>query len=234
MAAINGTALGGGLELCLACHYRIALNDSGLKLGFPEINVGLFPGGGGTSKAPYLMGMQNALMYLLQGLEVRPEKALKDGLIHALANSPEELKTMAVNYILSGQADAIQPWDNKKHRRIPGGVLNSPAGFQVMMAATGNVRKITHGNYPAAGLILRTIHDGIDLPIDRALEIESPNFTNACQTKEARNMIPYGILRDSGCQKRKSKTFGPTGLQSQQTGSHWSRNDGNRNRLCFR
>lgn len=207
VAAINGTALGGGLELCLSCHYRIALNDSGLKLGFPEINVGLFPGGGGTSKSPYLMGMQNALMYLLQGLEVRPEKALKDGLIHALANTPEELKTMAVNYILSGQADAIQPWDNKKHK-IPGGGLNSPAGFQVMMAATGNVRKITHGNYPAAGLILRTIHDGIDLPIDRALEIEARNFTNACQTKEARNMIRTGFFGIQAAKKGKARPSG--------------------------
>lgn len=204
VAAINGTALGGGLELCLACHYRIALNDPGLKLGFPEINVGLFPGGGGTSKAPYLLGIQNALFYLLQGLEVRIDKALKDGLIHAVANSREEMEESARNYILSGQFDAIQPWDNKKYK-IPGGGMNTPAGFQVMMAATGNVRKITHGNYPAAGMILRTIHDGMELPIDRALEVEARYFTQACQTKEARNMIRTGFFGIQAAKKGKAR-----------------------------
>ncbi|NND33747.1 MAG: enoyl-CoA hydratase/isomerase family protein, partial [Saprospiraceae bacterium] len=78
VAAINGTALGGGMELCLTCHHRIALNNPKIKLGFPEVKVGLLPGGGGCVKAPRIMGIQNALMYMLQGIEARPPKALKD------------------------------------------------------------------------------------------------------------------------------------------------------------
>ena len=82
VAAINGTAMGGGLELCLTCHHRIVLNSPKIKLGFPEVKVGLLPGGGGVAKSPYLMGIQNALTYLLQGIEARPPKALKDGLVN--------------------------------------------------------------------------------------------------------------------------------------------------------
>ena len=91
MAAINGTALGGGLELCLSCHYRISLNSTKIKIGFPEIKAGIFPGAGGTSKSPYILGFQNSLMYILQGIEARPQKALNDGLIDLVVDSQEEM-----------------------------------------------------------------------------------------------------------------------------------------------
>ena len=99
VAAINGTAMGGGLELCLTCHHRIVLNNVKIKLGFPEAKVGLLPAGGGNSKVPYLLGIQNSLMYLLQGKEVRPAQALKDGLIDDLAESQEELIQKAKDWI---------------------------------------------------------------------------------------------------------------------------------------
>jgi len=148
VAAINGTALGGGLELCLACHHRIALNSTKIKIGFPEIKVGLFPGGGGTVKAPYLMGIQTSLMYLLQGIEARPPKALKDGLIDAVAETEEEMFAAAKTYILA-TPNPVQPWDNKKYK-IPGGNIWTPNGVQTMVGASGNVGKLTHGNYPSA------------------------------------------------------------------------------------
>ena len=97
VAAINGTALGGGFELCLTCHHRIGLNSPKIKMGFPEVNVGLLPGGGGTVKVPYLLGIQNGLTYLLQGVQARPDKALKDGLIDAVADTPEEMMAAAKN-----------------------------------------------------------------------------------------------------------------------------------------
>lgn len=206
VAAINGTALGGGFELCLCCHYRIALNEPTLKIGFPEINVGLFPGAGGTSRLPYLSGLQTALTYLLQGIEAKPDKALKDGLIHEIADSPEEMIEKARAFILNGK-EATQPWDNKKHT-IPNGGINSPSGYQIMMAATGNVRKLTHGNHPAATMILRTLHDGLDLPIDRALEIEARYFTYVCQTKEAKNMIKTGFFAIQAAKKGKDRPQG--------------------------
>ena len=203
VAAINGTALGGGLELCLACHHRIALNSTKIKIGFPEIKVGLFPGGGGTVKAPYLLGIQSALMYLLQGIEARPQKALKDGLIDAVAETQEEMMEAAKAFILATR-NPVQPWDNKKHK-IPGGGMWTPNGVQTMVGASGNVGKLTHGNYPSAQKIIKVIHDGIQIPVDRALEIEARYFTAAVQTPEAKNMIRTGFFGIQNAAKGKAR-----------------------------
>ncbi|MBX2878264.1 MAG: enoyl-CoA hydratase/isomerase family protein [Saprospiraceae bacterium] len=203
VAAINGTAMGGGLELCLACHHRIVLNNIKIKLGFPESKVGLLPGGGGTVKAPYLLGIQNALMYLLQGLEVRPPKALKDGLIDELAENQEELIAKAKDWI-KNNPKPVQAWDNKKHR-IPGGNIWTPNGMQVMMGAAGNLTKMTHGNYPAQRYILKVVHDGLQVPIDRALEIEARYFTKLVDSKEAKNMIRTGFMGIQAAKKGKAR-----------------------------
>ncbi len=203
VAAINGTCMGGGLELCLACHHRIVINSPKIKLGFPESKVGLLPGGGGTVKAPYLMGIQNALMYILQGKEVRPQQALKDGLINDLADSPEELIEKSKAWILNN-TEPVQPWDNKKHK-IPGGSFWSPKGVQTMMGAVGNISKMTHGNYPAQNYILKTVHDGLQVPIDRALEIEARYFAALTASKEAKNMIRTGFLGMQNAKKGKAR-----------------------------
>lgn len=216
VAAINGTALGGGMELCLCCHYRIAINDTKIKLGFPESKVGLLPGGGGTAKAPYIMGIQKGLMYLLQGTEARPEQALKDGLIDELAESAEELFAKAKKWIFENP-DPVQPWDNRKHR-IPGGGLWTPNGVQTMMGAVGNVTKMTHGNYPAQKYILSVVHDGLQVPIDRALEIEARYFTKVCQTKEAKNMIRTGFMGIQAARKGKARPEGEPHYQVNKLG----------------
>ena len=203
VAAINGTAMGGGLELCLICHHRIVLNNHRIKLGFPESKVGLLPGGGGTIKAPYLLGFQNALTYLLQGKEVRPQQALKDGLINDLADSPEELIEKAKTWI-NENPSPVQPWDNKKHR-IPGGGLWSPNGVQTMMGAAGNLTKMAHGNYPAQNHILKVIHDGMQVTVDRGLEIEARHFIKLLGSKEAKNMIRTGFVEMQKARKGKAR-----------------------------
>ncbi len=203
VAAINGTAMGGGLELCLVCHHRIVLNNPRIKLGFPESKVGLLPGGGGTVKAPYLMGIQNALMYLLQGKEVRPQQALKDGLVNDIAENQEELIEKAKAWILANPTP-VQPWDNKKHK-IPGGGFWSPNGVQTLMGAVGNVSKMTHGNYPAQNYILQVVHDGLQVPIDRALEVEARFFTKLLGSKEAKNMIRTGFMGMQAAKKGKAR-----------------------------
>lgn len=203
VAAINGTALGGGFELCLTCHHRIALSSPKIKMGFPEVKVGLLPGGGGTVKVPYLLGIQKGLTYLLQGVHARPDKALRDGLINAVVDTPEELMAAAKTWILENP-NSVQPWDNKKHR-IPGGGLMTPNGAQTMVGAIGNVRKLTHGNYPAAQYILSTVHDGLQVTIDRALEIEARYFTKVIQSKEAKNMIRTGFMGMQAAKKGKAR-----------------------------
>ncbi|MFK7926061.1 MAG: 3-hydroxyacyl-CoA dehydrogenase NAD-binding domain-containing protein [Bacteroidia bacterium] len=203
VAAINGTALGGGMELALTCHHRIAINSPRIKLGFPEAKVGLLPGGGGTAKAPYLMGIQNALMHLMQGKESRPEQALKINLIDAIVDTAEELLAASKAWILTNP-NPVQPWDNKKHR-IPGGGVMSPGGAQVIMGAIGNLRKMAHGNYPAQEYILKVTHDGLQLGIDRALEIEARYFTKVCMSKEAKNMIRTGFMGIQAARKGKAR-----------------------------
>jgi len=192
VAAINGTAMGGGLELCLTCHHRIVLNNVKIKLGFPEAKVGLLPAGGGNSKVPYLLGIQNSLMYLLQGKEVRPTQALKDGLIDDLAESQEDLIQKAKDWILANP-NPVQPWDNKKHR-VPGGDVWSANGVQTLVGAAGNLGKMAHGNYPAQSYIMKVIHDGLPITIDRALEIEARYFIKLLASKEAKNMIRTGFM----------------------------------------
>ena len=192
VAAINGTAMGGGLELCLTCHHRIVLNNVKIKLGFPEAKVGLLPAGGGNSKVPYLLGIQNSLMYLLQGKEVRPAQALKDGLIDDLAESQEELIQKAKDWIFANP-NPVQPWDNKKHR-VPGGDVWSANGVQTLVGAAGNLGKMAHGNYPAQSYIMKVIHDGLPITIDRALEIEARYFIKLLASKEAKNMIRTGFM----------------------------------------
>ncbi len=206
VAAINGHALGGGLELCLACHYRIAINDPKIKIGFPEIKVGLFPGAGGTIKAPYLMGIQAGMMALLQGTNHSPSKAKSAGLINDTVESIDELVPAAKKWIVEG-GKALQPWDDKSHK-IPGGGLFTPNGAQTMMGGIGNVRKITHGNYPAAQYVLSVIHDGLQVKFDRALEIEARYFTKVLMSKEARNMIRTGFFAIQEASKGKAKPSG--------------------------
>lgn len=213
VAAINGNCLGGGMELALTCHHRIALNSSSTKLGFPEVKVGLLPGGGGTAKTPYLMGLQNGLLYLQKGTEARPPKALKDKLIDALAETPEEMMAAAKQWILENP-NPVQPWDNKKHR-IPGGGIMTPGGVQVMMGGIGNLRKITHGNYPNAQHIMSVVYEGMQVPIDRALEIEARYFTKCVMSPEAKNMIRTGFFAIQEASKGKAK---PKGYEKFQVG----------------
>lgn len=206
VAAINGHALGGGLEVCLACHYRVAVDDPKIKIGFPEIKVGLFPGGGGTAKAPYLMGIQNAMTAILKGTEYPPSKAKAAGLIHETVGTQEDLIPAAKKWI-SENPKPVQPWDDRSYK-IPGGGLFTPNGVQTIVGGIGNVRKLTHGNYPAAGYVLSVIHDGLQVKFDRALEIEARYFTKVIMSKEAKNMIRTGFFAIQNASKGKAKPKG--------------------------
>ncbi len=203
VAAINGTALGGGLELALTCHRRIAIDSTKIKIGLPESKVGLIPGGGGTSKLCYLTGIQQGLTYMLQGKELRPQGALANNIIDELATDQDDLMAKAKAYINS-KPTALQPWDNKKHR-IPGGGVWTPMGVQTLMGASGNVGKLTHGNYPAQKYILSVVYEGMQIPIDRALEIEARFFTKVVASPEAKNIIRTGFVGIQAAKKGKAR-----------------------------
>ncbi len=186
VAALNGTAMGGAFELALACHYRVAADSDKVKLALPEVKVGLFPGAGGTQRVPRLANTPDALQFLLQGRELRPSQARAMRLIDEVVPA-DRLIAAAKDWIRNG-GKGIQPWDRDGFK-LPSGKVYSPQGFQIFPAANAIYRRETYDNYPAARAILSCVYEGLQLPMDQALRVESRYFTNVLQTREAASMI---------------------------------------------
>jgi len=191
VAAINGAALGGGLELCLACNHRIAWNDRSVQLGLPEVTLGLLPGGGGVVRMVNLLGLQKALPFLLEGTRMAPEQALAEGIIHETVDTVDELLPRARQWILDNRENAgaaAQPWDEKGYR-IPGGNAASPGIAQLIMTAPAMLRKKTRGLLPAPERILDCAVEAVRVNFDTALVTESRGLANLVVTPEAKNQI---------------------------------------------
>lgn len=199
VAALNGTTLGGGFEVALGCHYRVALDTSSSRIGLPEVKLGLLPGGGGTQRLPRMIGIQNALPFLLQGKTLGPKQALKAGLVNEIASTRDELLEKAKAWIVKNPK-AVQPWHDKKFR-LPGGEVQSPKGYQVIPAATAMLQESTYGNYPAAHNILRCVYEGCQLPFKSALNLEANLFAKTVLSPEARLMIRSLFYNMNECNK---------------------------------
>ncbi|MDI1282728.1 3-hydroxyacyl-CoA dehydrogenase NAD-binding domain-containing protein [Brevundimonas sp.] len=185
-AAINGLALGGGLELTLACHYRVAGDDNKIQLGLPEIKVGLFPGGGGTQRLPRLIGVQAAMMAMTEGKSFRPNDAKGAGIIHEVVAKGTEVE--AARAWIKGGGKAVQPWDDKSFK-LPGGGPYHPVGIQNFLVGNAMIRKQTYGNYPAATNLMKAVYEGVQVPMDAALRIETRYFIKTLMTPQAQAMI---------------------------------------------
>lgn len=186
VAAINGTALGGGCEIALACHYRVAARRDDMRIGLPEVTLGLLPGAGGTQRLPRMLGARAALPLLLEGKRLRPEDAFAAGLVDALA-APEDLLPAARRW-LHDAPTAVKPWD-KRGFKLPGGTVQSPQGYEIFVAGNAMTHAKTRGNYPAALAILSCVYEGLQVPIDVGLRIEARYFTGLLRSPEARGMI---------------------------------------------
>ncbi len=187
VAALNGSALGGGLELALACHYRVSLAQPKIQFGFPEVTLGLLPGAGGVARTVRLLGLQEAMPYLLEGKRLAPHEALDQGLIHALAKDGSDLLTQAGAWI-AANPNARQPWDSDGYK-IPGGAPGSPQLLPLQQVAPAMLREKTHGNYPAPEAILCAMVEGAQVDFDDALVIENRYFTHLATGQVAKNMI---------------------------------------------
>lgn len=186
-AAVNGLALGGGFELALACHARFCANDAPkLRLGFPEVMVGLLPGAGGTQRVPRMIGLMNSAPLLLQAKKIKAQEALAMGLINGVVPASELIET-AKTWVKENPK-AKQPWDGDKFR-FPGGDPWTPKGFPMFAGAPAMVRKESYGNYPAMGNILRCVYEGSQVPMDAALRIESRYFCQLLLNPKTQNMI---------------------------------------------
>ncbi|MEU5847624.1 3-hydroxyacyl-CoA dehydrogenase NAD-binding domain-containing protein [Saccharopolyspora shandongensis] len=188
VAALNGTALGGGLEIALACHHRIALKDPKARFGFPEVTLGLLPGAGGVVRTVRLLGIADALLnVLLQGQRLRPEKAAEIGIVDELVDTPEQLIAAAKGWI-KANPEAAQPWDRPGHK-IPGGTPSNPKFAANLPAFPANLRKQLKGApLPAPRNILAAAVEGAQVDFDTALAVEGRYFVELVCGQTAKNM----------------------------------------------
>ncbi|HEX3978005.1 MAG TPA: 3-hydroxyacyl-CoA dehydrogenase NAD-binding domain-containing protein, partial [Solirubrobacteraceae bacterium] len=217
VAAINGAALGGGLEIALACHYRIVVDDPKAVVGFPEVQLGLLPGAGGVVRTVRMLGIVNALMgLLLQGQRLRPAKALEMGVVNEVVPTRDDLIPAAKKWIASVAGEEVtQPWDVKGYK-IPGGTPSTPSLAANLPAFPANLRKQIKGaNYPAPHHIMAAAVEGAQVDFDNASAIEGRYFVDLVTGQVSKNMIQaffFDLQRATGDRGRPSEieTFTPT------------------------
>jgi 3-hydroxyacyl-CoA dehydrogenase / enoyl-CoA hydratase / 3-hydroxybutyryl-CoA epimerase len=215
VSAINGAALGGGLEIALATHHRIALDAKGSKIGLPEVTLGLLPGGGGVVRVVRLLGLADGLMnVLLQGQQRNPKAALEAGLVHEVVDTPEEMISRAKQWV-KDNPEAIQPWDQKKYK-IPGGTPSTPSFAANLPAFPSNLRKqLKNAPMPAPYNIMCAAVEGSQVDIDNAGQIESRYFADLACGQVSTNMtrafffdlqaINKGASRPDGYEKHSAR-----------------------------
>jgi 3-hydroxyacyl-CoA dehydrogenase/enoyl-CoA hydratase/3-hydroxybutyryl-CoA epimerase len=202
--ALEGLALGGGLEIALACHYRVVADNPKIQLGLPESKVGLLPGAGGTQRLPRLIGVQSAAMMILQGESKSPQDAKSLGFVHEVV--PAGQTVGAAKKWLSGKPKAVAPWDEKGYKLRDGPY--SPGGGMAFVGGNAMLHKQTFGNYPAQKNILSCLYEGAQVPIDAALRIETRYFVKTLATPQARAMIRSLFLSTQALSKGANRPQG--------------------------
>jgi 3-hydroxyacyl-CoA dehydrogenase / enoyl-CoA hydratase / 3-hydroxybutyryl-CoA epimerase len=212
VCALNGTAMGGGFELALACHYRVASDDAKTRLGLPEIKIGLFPGAGGTQRVARMLQPADALQFLLKGDQLKVDRAKAMKLIDAVEPEADLIKA-AKDWIKAG-GKGVAPWDVQGFR-LPGGPVYSKAGMMTFPAANAIYRRETYDNYPAARAILQVVYEGLQLPFDTALRVESRWFAKILRSPEAAAMIRslFVSMQDLNKGARRPPDEPPTSLK---------------------
>lgn len=199
VAIVEGLALGGGLELVLGCHYRLAVDNADIKLSFPEVGIGLLPGAGGTQRVPRIIGIVAAVPYIVDGAPITLETAVATGLLHAKLPA-DQVMAEARRWILEG-GSAVAPWDEKGFA-VPGGGVHSAVGqtqFGPAMAA-----RLAGGQKLAVGNVLKSIYEGSQVPVDAGLRIESRYFFVTARSEEARERVAAFLDRKSGARPAES------------------------------
>jgi len=215
VAAINGAALGGGYELCLACNHRIAWANRSVQIGLPEVQLGLFPGGGGVVRLTNKIGIEKSAPYILEAKRVKPDRALADNLIEATVDTLEELVPAAKQWILDNKDNeeaAVQPWDRKGFK-VPGGKYNAPRNAQLSTMAPTMLHQKTRGLMPQASAALDVSFQSTVVDFDTALRIEGREFARIATGPVAKNMINtffFGLNKINGGASRPDVPKNPT------------------------
>ncbi|WP_264210083.1 3-hydroxyacyl-CoA dehydrogenase NAD-binding domain-containing protein [Leisingera thetidis] len=196
--AINGTCAGIGTEIALACHHRVMTDNPKAKIGLPEIMIGIFPGGGGTTRYSRMVGAMAAAPVLLEGKMMEPKKAKGAQLIDAVSEDP---LAAAKEWVLNAKpADLVKPWDAKGYK-MPGGAPYHPAGFMTFVGASAMVHGKTQGAFPAAKALLSSIYEGALVDFDTALKIEARWFTHVLMNPSSSAMIRSLFLNKQALEK---------------------------------
>ena len=208
VAALNGAALGGGLEIALACHHRVAVAGSKAQFGFPEVTLGLLPGAGGVVRTVRMLGLENALLkLLLQGQRLSPEAALEAGIVDELVDDADQLVDRAKAWVRDNP-EAAQPWDQPGYK-IPGGTPATPKLAANLPAFPANLRKQLKGApYPAPRNIMAAAVEGSQVDVDTALRIESRYFVELVTSQTAKNMIQAFFFDMQAIQNGRSRPDG--------------------------
>jgi len=230
VACLNGTALGGGWEVALIAHHRIAVADPKIQFGLPEVTLGLMPGATGITKMVRLLGLMGAQPYILEGKTFGPAEAHQLGLVHALVDTPDQLLPVALAHI-AAHPQAQQPWDAKGYK-IPGGTPASPQVANALVVAPAMLTKATRGRYPAPEAALCTMVEGALVDYDTALRIESRYLARLMTGQVARNMIntfffdmnaiKAGRSRPAGAARFKPAKVGILGAGMMGAGIAWA------------
>ena len=211
--AIEGTCVGGGFELALACHHRVVGDSPKTQLGLPEILIGLFPGGGGSQRLPRIVGVQAALLYMLQGKLLRPAEAAMLKIVDEVVPQGSALAA-AKQWVKANPSASVQPWDQKGFK-IPGGAGGfNPAFVQTMAGALPMTLKQTQRNMNAPIALLSAVYEGAILPFDRAIQVESKYFAKVAADPQAANMIRSLFVNkqaaERGARRPKDQPKAPT------------------------
>ena len=187
VACLNGTALGGGWEVALIAHHRVAVDDPKIQFGLPEITLGLIPGASGITKMTRLLGLMGAQPYILESKLFPPREAMSLGLVHELVPDASALRAAALAWI-AANPQAQQPWDAKDYK-MPGGTPASPKIAGLLSVAPAALRQKTRGLYPAPEYALAAMVEGAQVDFDTALRIESRYLARLIVSPVAKNMI---------------------------------------------
>ena len=230
VAAINGTALGTGFEMALACHHRIVLDNPKIKLGHPEIKIGLMPGGGGVVRLLWLLGIEEAFNIISSGHRFSPREALKAEMIDELADNQEDMMEKARAFLMSNP-EGRRPWD-MKNERIPGGSADNPKTAQIVARLAAQLSKKYYNNFRAPQAILNTLVEASKVDFDTAMRIEGRYFTELICHPQAKNMIKTfwvdyekikaGFNRPKGFGKFRPKKVGVIGAGMMGSGISYS------------
>jgi 3-hydroxyacyl-CoA dehydrogenase/enoyl-CoA hydratase/3-hydroxybutyryl-CoA epimerase len=214
VSCLNGTALGGGWEVALVGHYRVAVDDPKIQFGLPEITLGLIPGASGITKMTRLLGLMGAQPYILESKLFSPREALELGLVHELVPDAAGLRPAALAWIqrhAAGEAPAHHPWDDKNYK-MPGGTPSNPKVAAMLSVAPAVLRQKTRGLYPAPEYALAAMVEGAQVDFDTALRIESRYLAKLIVSPVAKNMINTFFFNMNAIKSGQSR---PRGVDSE-------------------